>query len=95
LHSVIDSAFGSYAIQFYAVTVFSESAEYYELVYRWKDYRGEHEKLQKLFSGHVPGGRTLLDIACSTVANIVRFRTGYQIAGDHLTEQYKSGPALN
>jgi SAM-dependent methyltransferase len=67
--------------------VFSESAEYYDLVYRWKDYRGEAEKLQKLFDQYEPEGHTLLDIACGTGEHL-RFLTGYQIAGIDLDPNF-------
>jgi ubiquinone/menaquinone biosynthesis C-methylase UbiE len=67
--------------------VFSESAEYYDLVYRKKDYRGEVVKLEKLFDQYVPEGRTLLDIACGTGEHL-RFLSGYQIAGIDLDPNF-------
>jgi hypothetical protein len=33
--------------------MFSESAEYYDLIYQSKDYRGEVEKLRNLFAKYV------------------------------------------
>ncbi len=60
--------------------MFSESAEYYDLIYRSKNYRGEAEKLRDLFARYVPGARSILDVACGT-AEHVRFLSEYQTAG--------------
>ena len=60
--------------------MFSESAEYYDLVYRWKDYRGEAEKLRELFAQYVPQARSILDIACGTAEHL-RFLSQYDMVG--------------
>lgn len=39
--------------------MFSESAEYYDLIYGSKDYRGEVEKLRNLFAKYVPEARSI------------------------------------
>jgi SAM-dependent methyltransferase len=61
-------------------TMFSESAEYYDLIYRSKDYRGEVEKLRNLFAKYAPEARSILDVACGTAEHL-RFLSDYQTGG--------------
>jgi SAM-dependent methyltransferase len=63
-----------------AQAMFSSSADYYDLVYGKKDYRGETDRLRELFRQFVPRGRTLLDIACGTGEHL-RFLPEYEVAG--------------
>lgn len=60
--------------------MFSSSAEYYDLVYSKKDYRGEADRLRELFRRFVPQGRSILDIACGTGEHL-RFLPEYEVAG--------------
>jgi ubiquinone/menaquinone biosynthesis C-methylase UbiE len=50
--------------------MFSESAEYYDLIYQSKDYRGEVEKLRNLFAKYVPEARSILDVGCGTAEHL-------------------------
>jgi SAM-dependent methyltransferase len=43
-----------------------ETSEYYDLIYSFKDYQGEAERLRALLDQERPGCRTLLDVACGT-----------------------------
>lgn len=60
--------------------MFSVSAEYYDLVYGKKDYRGEADRLRDLFHQFVSLGRRILDIACGTAEHL-RHLLEYEVAG--------------
>jgi SAM-dependent methyltransferase len=60
--------------------MFTESAEYYDLVYRSKDYQGEVQKLRDLFAKYVPNARSILDVACGTAEHL-RFLSGFERVG--------------
>jgi SAM-dependent methyltransferase len=61
--------------------MFDESAELYDLLYGWKDYRREAERLRELIAGRLPGARTLLDVACGTGAHLEHLREHFVVEG--------------
>jgi len=72
------------------VSVFSRSAELYDLIYsRFKDYEGEAAAVAALLGRVHPGARTLLDVGCGTGehARILRERFGYEPAGIDLSPE--------
>jgi ubiquinone/menaquinone biosynthesis C-methylase UbiE len=62
--------------------MFTQSAEFYDAIYHFKDYRAEAERLHALIQTHVRRpARTLLDVACGTgqpvsEADGLRYRRG-------------------
>jgi SAM-dependent methyltransferase len=60
--------------------VYSACAEYYDLIYGNKDYRGETDRLRELFHRFVPHGRSILDIACGAGEHL-RFLPEYKVSG--------------
>jgi trans-aconitate methyltransferase len=48
------------------VIVFTKTAQYYDLVYSFKDYAQEVQKLRGFIETERPGARTVLDVACGT-----------------------------
>jgi trans-aconitate methyltransferase len=48
------------------VIVFTKTAQYYDLVYSFKDYVREVQKIRALIEIECPGARSVLDVACGT-----------------------------
>jgi ubiquinone/menaquinone biosynthesis C-methylase UbiE len=58
------------------------SARYYDLIYNWKDYERESEKIHRLIQKHKKTrGRDLLDVACGTGNHIAYLRKLYHVEG--------------
>ncbi|HXM57483.1 MAG TPA: class I SAM-dependent methyltransferase [Candidatus Dormibacteraeota bacterium] len=58
--------------------MFSETAELYDLVYSWKDYAAEVERLRALVGRE---GGTLLDVACGTGHHLELLAPHYRVEG--------------
>jgi SAM-dependent methyltransferase len=61
--------------------VFSNSEEFYDAVYSWKDYDAESERLHALIEERNPGASTLLDVACGTGTHLARLAQWYEVEG--------------
>lgn len=46
--------------------MFTKTAQYYDLVYSFKDYAQEVQKIRALIETERPGARTVLGVACGT-----------------------------
>src|ERR1700740_1622552 len=46
--------------------MFTKSAAFYDLIYSWKDYRQEVDRLLVIVRGRVPEAKAILDVACGT-----------------------------
>jgi SAM-dependent methyltransferase len=62
--------------------MFTLSAKYYDLIYGFKDYRGEAEKLAKIVQekGH-SSGRSLLDVACGSGHHLEYLKEWFDVEG--------------
>src|SRR2546423_1547622 len=58
--------------------MFSETAEVYDLVYSWKDYAAEAERVRALVRRE---GGTLLDVACGTGRHLELLAPHYRAEG--------------
>jgi ubiquinone/menaquinone biosynthesis C-methylase UbiE len=46
--------------------MFTQSAAFYDLIYSWKNYRQEVDRLLGIIRARVPEAKTILDVACGT-----------------------------
>lgn len=61
--------------------MFRRSQRFYDLIYGYKDYGAETERLGSLIDRFVPGARTLLDVACGTGKHLELLRDRFQAEG--------------
>jgi SAM-dependent methyltransferase len=62
--------------------MFTQSAEFYDAIYHFKDYRAEAERLHALIQTHIRRpARTLLDVACGTGRHLTYLRDHYAVEG--------------
>jgi SAM-dependent methyltransferase len=62
--------------------VFTKTARFYDVIYSWKDYTREAERLHELIHAH--GGRAgdaLLDVACGTGMHLTHLKRYYAVEG--------------
>ena len=52
--------------------MFTESAEYYDAIYSFKDYGSEAVQIADLVRSVQPSARTILDVACGTGEHALR-----------------------
>lgn len=82
------------------MTVFSEYARYYDLLYRDKDYQAEAEYVHGLIQAHVPGARTVLNLGCGSGRHDRELlKLGYSVTGvdcseEMLSEAHSKGEGL-
>lgn len=73
------------------MTVFSEYARYYDLLYRDKDYAGEAAYVHGLIQNHLAGAKTVLNLGCGSGRHDrVLAEKGYWITGVDLSEEMLS-----
>lgn len=62
--------------------IFGNSARYYDLLYRDKDYVGEAKFIERLLKIHAPNTQSLLELGCGTGTHaILLAKEGYQVHG--------------
>lgn len=70
------------------MSVFSEYARYYDLLYRDKDYAGETDYIHTLIQSHSPEARTLLNMGCGSGRHDrCLAEKGYAVTGVDLSEE--------
>ena len=68
--------------------IYRDLAEYYDLIYSWKDYEKEAFVLKQLFSEHKKSiGTRLLDVACGTGHHIRHLKDEYSCTGLDVNEE--------
>lgn len=69
--------------------MFSESSDYYDLIYSFKNYEEESQKIRDVIKKERPGqGLTLLDIGCGTGEHHIYLKKHYSVDGIDLNPQF-------
>ena len=68
--------------------MFSKSAQYYDALYSFKDYKAETDQLLALLSEKRPNAKTLLDVACGTAEHDRYLSEHYQVDGIDLEPEF-------
>src|SRR4030065_300061 len=70
-----------------AGAMYSKSAPWYDLIYSFKDYAGEADRVRSLLQGHARRPlRRLLDVACGTGEHLRFFQELFEVEGIDLNE---------
>ena len=68
--------------------MWAELAPHYDVMYQWKDYRAESERVHELIRARrTSSGNALLDVACGTGGHVEFLRDRYDITGVDLNRE--------
>jgi len=68
-------------------SLYRELALYYDLIYTWKDYKKEADKINKLIaSSKKSNGKDLLEVACGTAHHLQYFKQNYSCTGTDINQ---------
>ena len=68
--------------------MFLNSAQWYDLLYSFKDYQQEATNIAKLLNQFHPAAQTLLDVACCTAEHDRCLSQHYKIDGIDINEKF-------
>ncbi|HVN54976.1 MAG TPA: class I SAM-dependent methyltransferase [Anaerolineaceae bacterium] len=61
--------------------MYSHTAQYYDKLYAFKDYRGEAEQVRAAIAARIGADRRLLDVACGAGLHLQYLRDHFDVAG--------------
>ncbi len=61
--------------------MYSQTAQYYDLIYGFKDYAAETEKITTLIQQELPTAKTILDVACGTAEHAKLLSKQFEVDG--------------
>ncbi|MDE2998001.1 MAG: class I SAM-dependent methyltransferase [Gemmatimonadota bacterium] len=68
--------------------MWAELAPFYDVMYQWKDYRAESERIHQLIRTHLRStGNALLDVACGTGGHAGFLREHFDVTGVDLNRE--------
>lgn len=68
--------------------MYKKLAKYYDLIYSWKDYKSEVNKIKKLIKKHKTSeGNDLLDVGCGTGKHIEYLKKYYTCTGSDINNE--------
>jgi ubiquinone/menaquinone biosynthesis C-methylase UbiE len=68
-------------------SIFKELAQYYDLIYSWKDYQKEADKIKSLIKKHKKSdGHDLLEVACGTGKHLPYLKDSFSILATDLNK---------
>ncbi len=61
--------------------MYNQTAQYYDLIYGFKDYGAETEKITALIQKELPTAKTILDVACGTAEHAKLLSKQFEVDG--------------
>src|SRR5918997_919179 len=67
--------------------MYTQSAQFYDALYHFKDYAAASRQLRALLQQHHPNTKALVDVACGTGKHLQYLREYYQVEGVDLNPE--------
>lgn len=61
--------------------MYNQTAQYYDLIYSFKDYVAEVEKITALVQQELPSAKTILDVACGSAEHAKLLSERFEVDG--------------
>jgi len=68
--------------------MFSKTAQYYDLLYSFKDYENEAQQIKNLIAQEYPAASSILDVACGTAEHAKHLSKTFQIDGIDMEPEF-------
>ncbi len=68
--------------------MFSKTAQYYDLIYSFKDYEHEAQQIEELIRREHPIAKSILDVACGTAEHVKHLSKTFQVDGIDIEPEF-------